>query len=422
MTDVSEVPQISEIARIKAIKLAETVNSYWNRRAISNKIAMVLSVFGTLLAGALTIEEFLPSPLLPCGGQGVDCQTDFHSAYGHLGPIPTAMFGLAMYITVLVLCIRRTKSIFQTSESQPEVRKSVRKFDGVVFLITLLAFVISWWLQYVAIFVVHSFCPYCFTSAITVSLLFMLSIHDYLLFEKELGGEQKMVLGIIAAMVAVMMVFWIPQIHLIIEEQAKVQAEEQPHSQPISLRKVVLDGGHAEGNLTSKYVVVEFADYGCPYCHKASDMIPGLLKKYPDIKFVFRNFPLGMNMPQGPLHPGAVTAADAAEAAALQGKFWQMHDALYKIQAQIMDHPLSVDQCDTIAQSLGLDINKFNTDLQSKQVQQIVGNDFQDGSQAMGDKPMTPTFYIVTPDKVTSLIGPDVLKKTLANRKSSVWK
>src|ERR1700761_1110554 len=81
---------------------------------------------------------------------------------------------------------------------------------------------------------------------------------------------------------------------------------------------------HVEGNLTSKVTLVEYGDYECPVCESYFSTVQQVAQKYnAQIKFQFRTLPLSQ------IHPNAFAGARAAEAADLQGKFWQMHDLLY---------------------------------------------------------------------------------------------
>jgi protein-disulfide isomerase len=84
---------------------------------------------------------------------------------------------------------------------------------------------------------------------------------------------------------------------------------------------------HAQGNLDAKVTLVEYGDYQCPYCGAAYPLVKQLQRHFKgDLRFVFRNFPLTQ------AHPLAHMAAELAEAAALQGKFWPMHDWIYEHQ------------------------------------------------------------------------------------------
>src|SRR5688500_17302044 len=95
-------------------------------------------------------------------------------------------------------------------------------------------------------------------------------------------------------------------------------------SMPVSERD------HSQGPPDAPVTLVEYGDYECPYCGKAYPIIKRLQKTVGDrLRFVFRNFPLNT------IHAHASVAAQAAEAAAAQGKFWAMHDILYEHQATL---------------------------------------------------------------------------------------
>ncbi len=151
-----------------------------------------------------------------------------------------------------------------------------------------------------------------------------------------------------------------------------------------------LQQGHSLGNSDSKVVLTEFGDYQCPACGQWHPFIKDtVLPKYQDrIKFVFKNLPL-VN-----IHKNALIAAQAAEAAALQGKFWEMHNKLYETQAQWEND--SNDQAkgkfEGYARELGLDVGRWKNDFDSAQVRDIIKAD-----SALADKlqlPGTPSFLI----------------------------
>jgi protein-disulfide isomerase len=123
-------------------------------------------------------------------------------------------------------------------------------------------------------------------------------------------------------------------------------------------------------------VVVEYGDYECPYCAKA-DM---LLAELP-IRRVFRHFPVVSK------HPRAQVLACAAEAAALQGRFWEMHDSLFGDQGHL-DPPHLWERC----RELGLDLDRFEADRRSEAVADRVRRDFRSGIRA--GVTTTPTLWV----------------------------
>ena len=152
------------------------------------------------------------------------------------------------------------------------------------------------------------------------------------------------------------------------------------------------------GTASAKVTVVEFSDFQCPSCKAAEPEVDNILAKYKDqIFFVYRHFPL-------PAHEFAFGAAEAAEAAGFQGKFWEMQSKLFDISPD-----LSTDQLKKSAADLGLDMNKFNKDLDSDPVRQKVLSDQADGNKIGVDA--TPTFFV----NGKQLVGVSNLDSTISN-------
>lgn len=148
------------------------------------------------------------------------------------------------------------------------------------------------------------------------------------------------------------------------------------------LRTPVSVSDHQIGNPKAKVTLVEYGDYECPYCGEAFKLLKPLLKKHSnDLIFVFRNFPLQ------DMHPDAMPAALAAEAANDQGKFWEMHDLLYENQDALSDSNLV-----GYAEKLGLNIERFNTDRNKAATQSRVETDMESGLRTGVNG--TPSFYI----------------------------
>ncbi len=126
--------------------------------------------------------------------------------------------------------------------------------------------------------------------------------------------------------------------------------------------------------------VVEFADFGCPYSKQESYAVTALAKQYPQVRFIYRDFPLT------DLHPGADLAAEAAQCANEQGKFWDYHDILYRHNGEFLFDTL-VDY----AAQINLDADDFTECLESGRYTEEVAQDSADGVAAgvVG----TPTFF-----------------------------
>lgn len=139
---------------------------------------------------------------------------------------------------------------------------------------------------------------------------------------------------------------------------------------------------HARGPLVAPVTLVEYGDYECPYCGVAHVCVDRMQALFGDrLCFVFRNFPLTT------IHPHAEHAAEAAEAAGVQGKFWEMHDTLFENQ-----HALSAPYLVAYAAGIGLDLRRFERDMEHHALAPRVVEDLQSGvrSGVAG----TPSFFI----------------------------
>jgi protein-disulfide isomerase len=144
----------------------------------------------------------------------------------------------------------------------------------------------------------------------------------------------------------------------------------------------VTERDHAQGPTTAKVTLVEYGDYQCPSCLQAYPIMIDLQQHLgTKMRLVFRNFPLKT------VHPQAEHAAEAAEAAGAQGKFWEMHDYLYEHQAHLDDRHLL-----EYAARIGLDMARFARDLETHAFASRVQEDFRGGVRSGVNG--TPTFFI----------------------------
>lgn len=142
------------------------------------------------------------------------------------------------------------------------------------------------------------------------------------------------------------------------------------------------DEDHTLGPENAPVELVEFGDYECPYCGAAQPAVREIRQQMGDrLRYGFRNFPLTQ------VHPFAEQAAEAAEAAGGQGKFWQMHDLLFQNQ-----QALQLADLLGYAQQLGLDMNRFQRDLQEHTYLPRIRRDYESG--VASGVPGTPTFFI----------------------------
>jgi protein-disulfide isomerase len=171
---------------------------------------------------------------------------------------------------------------------------------------------------------------------------------------------------------------------------------------------------HIEGQGKDGITLIDYGDYECPYCAEYSPIVNQVAALYnSEIYFQFRNLPLTQ------IHPNAFAAARAAEAAALQGKFWQMHDELYTNQSDWVNSSNPVPIFDDYARNLGLNVSQFETAYNGNAVNNVINADIT-AFDKTGQEMATPTFFLdgtkVSPGLSVSsfekIINAEILKKT----------
>lgn len=150
-----------------------------------------------------------------------------------------------------------------------------------------------------------------------------------------------------------------------------------------TLQTTVNERDQQTGNLESELTLVEYGDYQCPYCRHAHPLVQRLLRERgSELRFVFRHFPLKK------IHAQAAMAANSAEAAGKQGKFWQMHDLLFENQHRFHEQTLFRH----LAVELGLNLDLFITDIENAEIASKVESDFRGGIYSGVNR--TPTFFL----------------------------
>ena len=149
-----------------------------------------------------------------------------------------------------------------------------------------------------------------------------------------------------------------------------------------TLRPAVSSKDNMQGSASAPIELVEYGDYQCPHCGRAYPIIKNIQAKLGDqLKFVFRNFPLSK------IHPNAIHAAIATEAAARQHKFWEMHDYIFEHQNRLDDESMV-----RYATHLRLDAAQFADDFEKQELAQKVEDDFESGVRSGVNG--TPSFFI----------------------------
>lgn len=164
---------------------------------------------------------------------------------------------------------------------------------------------------------------------------------------------------------------------------AKESTEPQPSVDSLVLAN---KDAHSMGAENPKVEIVEFSDFECPGCASAASGVGKVVTEFSSqVRFTYRHFPL-------PFHKNAKLAAKASESAGEQNKFWEMHIILFEKQKDWADKDNAKDIFISYAKDLGLDENKFKSDIESNKYDERIEKDISDGIAAGVDS--TPTFYI----------------------------
>ncbi len=153
-------------------------------------------------------------------------------------------------------------------------------------------------------------------------------------------------------------------------------------TQRTNLAVPVSERDHHQGPATATVTLVQYGDYECPYTRLSTTIVRAIQQQLGDqLRFVFRNFPLTE------IHPHALHAALAAEAAAAQGKFWQMHDYIFHHQ-----HTLEDVDLEQFAEAVGLDLQQFALDMAEQRALGRIEEDVEGGERSGVQG--TPTFFV----------------------------
>lgn len=309
-----------------------------------------------------------PSRPMVCIGDG--CDAVRMSPFAYPMGIPMPIFGVAMYASLALLSF--AEPLFRDQQARI-VRMCIAWISG-------LGFAASLYLTGVEAFVIHAWCLWCVISAIAVTLIFALAVLDLLrpLPEPdpaEAASLTKKHLAVVIVAVAI----GIPGFILLAKSGTPPPF---PHLKKEQIELLVRPDSHSAGNPQAAVTVVEFGDLQCPACSRAEEVARAMRAKYGDrVRFVFRHLPLP------DLHPHALKAAEAAECAAAQGKFWEALERFYAGQKDLDDESLV-----RYAVEIGLDAGQFRQCLASGAMAERVRRDAED-ARRLGLR-ATPTFFI----------------------------
>jgi len=140
-----------------------------------------------------------------------------------------------------------------------------------------------------------------------------------------------------------------------------------PADDPNKVYQLPVGGSPLKGPKDAKVTIVKFSDYQCPFCASADPLVNQVLEAFPkDVNYTYKQFPLTS------IHPNAMPAAKAALAAGKQGKYWEMHKKLFDNY-----RALGAEDLKKYAGEIGLDVSKWEADMNSKEVQDQINSDMQ---------------------------------------------
>ena len=176
-------------------------------------------------------------------------------------------------------------------------------------------------------------------------------------------------------------------------------------SEEKSIGKENQEPTHVRGPAQAPVTLEEFGDFQCPPCVVISGPLLGIEKDYgPKLRVIFRNFPF-------PNHQHALEAAYAAEAAGLQGRYWEMHDLLYKEQANWSNAPDAKQLFVSYAKILGLEMDRFETDMAGPTAKARVAAD-QERGKSLGVN-ATPSIFINNQGLPPKSLNPTALRAAI---------
>ncbi len=332
-------------------------------------LSLLLSLIG--LFDSFYLLWVYTSPLRPLACLGTGCDVVRASPYARLMGLPTPFYGVVAYAVLALLLL-----------AEPFVPPPIaNRFGQAVKAISGAGFLFSLYLTRLEAFVLHAWCVWCVVSTLAMTLIFALALFARRGPSPSIEGEPPMAQGLSRVVVlCVAVLIGIPAFYAL-SRRKELPAVGPPSAQTLRERLVRPDS-HATGNPQAELTVVEFGDFECPACGQEEQVAEEIRARYGDrVRFVFRQYPLIHS------HERSQKAAEAAECAAEQGKFWEAVSKLYTWQ-----NDLGEDALKRYAAQLGLDTGRFNQCLDGRSMAGRVKRDLEDGV-ALGVR-VTPTFFI----------------------------
>ena len=369
--------------------MVDTSKTYTHTMSFSklNRAIIICAILGFFVAMVLSFQHAFGKEVPCLAGKGCLLVASHPTSY--VRGIPVAYFGSLGYFVILALAAMR--AALGTS-----FRSQLTLFG---FLTSAFGFMASWYLQYVSKFEIRAFCPWCFTSALAMTVLFGLHGKLYSLVaqqkNEDLTSRPDTIIAAGGLAVAMISSF------VVISTQQKATAMNEVVSAKQST-ELVAKPGNILGDDTAKVTLVEFADLCCPACRKGFPKLMEFKQKYGDkIRVAYRHFPL-FRLPGHEMSPLAVVAS---EVAAEDGKFWQFASAFTSTE----EAPKTPAEVFAIAEGVGVSraaIEKAAADPKSAAAMRVL----RDQACAVETLKVTstPTYFLSYGGKTKKLDGEEL--------------
>jgi len=373
------------------------------KAVLLNRITLVLGSIGLYVAMLLTLEKAM-NITLPCGSGGGCAKVAEHPS-GYFLTIPVAYFGLVGYLLLSLIAVLR----FNTD------RANFRSLTVVATGLGAIGTLASLYLQLISFTVIHAVCPYCLTSAVAMTLIFVTQV--LLLKETKKATDEQLV---DTASPFKLLKLGLPLVALAVAGiqsttlQSSLRGVAAFSESKLGGLPLIGNQPHSFGDEKAPITIVEFADLGCPTCQKMAPQVKEFIEKYPGkVRLVYRHFLIDQ-------HEMSPTAAAMAEIAADKGRFWDYTRALMAGMDGNEIH--DVEPILSAARAAGLDPKDMLPRLQDTNdpVYQRISDD-RKVADAIGVKG-TPTFILMVPGKdpqimqtegFRQLMGSDLIDKLI---------
>lgn len=381
----------------------ETASGVGGAGPVPNRLIFILALLGAGIALYLTWAHARGADI-PCGPSR-GCETVATSRYSRFLGVPVAAWGAALYLMMASLALTRERD-----------RASARN-RTLLHLLLIGAgagTTVSLYLTYQELFTIRALCLWCLASQILMLAVLGVAAWEWLL-RRGVSGEVRLTFGL-----AIFVLLGAGSLFVLdaVGDLPPPARSKPPQSTSAQGFEVLLkDARHVRGKPDAPLTIIEFADFQCMACRRAYARIASRLGATIPARFVFRHLPLTG------LHPRALPAALAVEAAARQGKFWEMYDALFvtkhledkeRAEAEVAA-ALSDPALEETAERIGLDMARFRRDWKDPALQDLVDADAAlAGANGVVE---TPTFVIrEASGQVTLLTGGDALIQFLGEK------